>query len=47
MTPPNKTKRRTIGDTHRHPWGQKMLSKIEERGLLDPKKGSHRPTLST
>ena len=32
-------KDRAIVDTHRHPWGQKMLSKIEERGLLDPKKG--------
>jgi len=33
------TKHRPIVDTHRHPWGQKMLAKIEERGLLDPKKG--------
>src|SRR5580692_5060459 len=33
------TKRRTIVDTHRHPWGKKMQSKIEERGLLDPKQG--------
>src|SRR5271154_6050769 len=33
------TKQRTIVDTHRHPWGQKMQSKIEERGLLDPKQG--------
>src|ERR1700683_2291998 len=33
------TKRRAIVDTHRHPWGQKMQSKIEQRGLLDPKKG--------
>src|ERR1700691_2981639 len=39
MTLPNKTERRTIVDTHRHPWGQKMQSKIEERGLLDPKQG--------
>jgi predicted TIM-barrel fold metal-dependent hydrolase len=39
MTLPNKTERRPIVDTHRHPWGQKMLSKIEERGLLDPKQG--------
>src|SRR5271163_5036950 len=33
------TKHRVIVDTHRHPWGQKMQSKIEERGLLDPKQG--------
>jgi predicted TIM-barrel fold metal-dependent hydrolase len=33
------TKRRAIVDTHRHPWGKKMQSKIEERGLLDPKQG--------
>jgi predicted TIM-barrel fold metal-dependent hydrolase len=39
MTLPNKTERRAIVDTHRHPWGQKMQSKIEERGLLDPKQG--------
>jgi predicted TIM-barrel fold metal-dependent hydrolase len=39
MAPPNKTERRIIVDTHRHPWGQQMLSKIEERGLLDPKQG--------
>src|SRR6202140_840593 len=31
------TKHRVIVDTHRPPWGQKMQSKIEERGLLDPK----------
>src|SRR5271169_2776086 len=39
MTLPNKTERRPIVDTHRHPWGKKMQSKIEERGLLDPKQG--------
>jgi hypothetical protein len=39
MTLPNKTERRAIVDTHRHPWGQKMQSKIEKRGLLDPKQG--------
>ena len=33
------TKRPAIVDTHRHPWGKKMQSKIEERGLLDPKQG--------
>src|SRR6202020_3166986 len=33
------TENRAIVDTHRHPWGQKMQSKIEERGLLDPKQG--------
>src|SRR3984893_17015856 len=33
------TERRAIVDTHRHPWGKKMQSKIEERGLLDPKQG--------
>ena len=39
MTLPTKTEHRAIVDTHRHPWGQKMQSKIEERGLLDPKQG--------
>ena len=39
MAPPNKTERRVIVDTHRHPWGKKMQTKIEERGLLDPKQG--------
>ena len=39
MTSPNGTENRAIVDTHRHPWGQKMQSKIEERGLLDPKQG--------
>src|SRR6202453_5244872 len=38
MTQPNKTQRRPIVDTHRHPWGTKMQAKIEQRGLLDPKK---------
>src|SRR5271170_5534236 len=33
------TQHRAIVDTHRHPWGKKMQSKIEERGLLDPKQG--------
>ena len=39
MTLLNKTERRAIVDTHRHPWGQKMQAKMAERGLLDPKKG--------
>ena len=39
MTQPNKTKRRAIVDTHRHPWGKKMQVKMEEQGLLDPKQG--------
>ena len=39
MTLPNKTERRTIIDTHRHPWGKKMQAKMEEQGLLDPKQG--------
>ena len=38
MTLPNKTERRAIVDTHRHPWGAKMRAKMEEPGLLDPKK---------
>src|ERR1700683_1380314 len=33
------TQHRAIVDTHRHPWGKKMQSKIEDRGLLDPKQG--------
>jgi len=28
MTLPNKTERRAIVDTHRHPWGQKMQAKM-------------------
>jgi predicted TIM-barrel fold metal-dependent hydrolase len=39
MTSPNGTANRAIVDTHRHPWGKKMQSRIEERGLLDPKQG--------
>src|ERR1700683_3430408 len=39
MTLSNKTKRRAIVDTHRHPWGAKMQAKMEEQGLLDPKQG--------
>jgi predicted TIM-barrel fold metal-dependent hydrolase len=39
MTPPNKTERRAIVDTHRHLWGKKMQAKMEEQGLLDPKQG--------
>jgi len=39
MTLQNATKYAAIVDTHRHPWGAKMQAKIEERGLLDPKKG--------
>src|SRR6202167_1124062 len=39
MTLSNKTERRAIVDTHRHPWGQKMQAKMVERGLLDPKQG--------
>jgi hypothetical protein len=39
MTVPNKTERRAIVDTHRHPWGQKMQAKMAERGLFDPKQG--------
>src|SRR5271154_3448942 len=35
----HETEYRAIVDTHRHPWGKKMQSKIEERGLLDPKQG--------
>src|ERR1700689_5116265 len=35
----NKTERRATANTHRHPWGKKMQSKIEERGLLEPKQG--------
>ena len=39
MTLPNQSERRAIVDTHRHPWGAKMQAKMEELGLLDPKKG--------
>jgi len=39
MTLPNKTERRAIVDTHRHPWGKTMQAKMEEQGLLDPKQG--------
>src|ERR1700729_3659814 len=37
MTPPNKTERRPIVDTHRHPIGPKLAAKMAERGLYDPK----------
>ena len=39
MPTQNGAEHRVIVDTHRHPWGKKMQAKIEERGLLDPKKG--------
>jgi hypothetical protein len=38
MALPNKTERRAIFDTHRHPWGKTMQAKMEQ-GLLDPKQG--------
>jgi hypothetical protein len=38
MTLPNKTERRAIVDTHRHPIGPKLAAKMAERGLYDPKK---------
>ena len=38
-TAPNGTEHRAIVDTHRHPWGKQMQSKMEEQGLLDPKQG--------
>src|SRR6202051_3098716 len=38
-TSPNGMEQCAIVDTHRHPWGTKMQAKMEERGLLDPKKG--------
>jgi hypothetical protein len=37
MTPPNKTERRAIVDTHRHPIGPKLAAKMAERGFYDPK----------
>ena len=37
MTPPNGTERRAIVDTHRHPIGPKLVAKMAERGLYDPK----------
>src|ERR1700680_2623066 len=37
MTPPNKTERRAIVDTHRHPIGPKLGAKMAERGFYDPK----------
>jgi hypothetical protein len=37
MTPPNKTERRAIVDTHRHPIGPKLAARMAERGLYDPK----------
>ena len=39
MTLPNKTERRAIVDTHRHPMGPKMQAKMAERGQYDPKQG--------
>src|SRR5580692_2929469 len=39
MTLPNKTERRAIVDTHRHPCGAKMQAKMAEAGLFDPKQG--------
>jgi predicted TIM-barrel fold metal-dependent hydrolase len=37
MTPSNKTERRAIVDTHRHPIGPKLAAKMAEAGLYDPK----------
>src|ERR1700689_2559531 len=37
MTPPSKTERRAIVDTHRHPIGPKLAAKMAEAGLYDPK----------
>jgi predicted TIM-barrel fold metal-dependent hydrolase len=37
MTLPNKTERRPIVDTHRHPIGPKLAAKMAERGFYDPK----------
>src|ERR1700694_2944906 len=37
MTLPNKTERRAIVDTHRHPMGPKMKAKMGELGMYDPK----------
>jgi hypothetical protein len=39
MTPPDGTQHRTIIDTHRHPMGAKMQTKMAEAGLYDPKQG--------
>jgi hypothetical protein len=44
---PNKTERRTIVDTHRHPMGPKMQAKMAERGLYDRNEHSRRPMLRT
>lgn len=38
MTLSKKTERKNLVDTHRHPWGKKMQSKMVELGLLDPNK---------
>jgi hypothetical protein len=38
VTPPYKTERRAIVDTHRHPIGPKLAAKMAERGLYDPKR---------
>ena len=37
MTLPDKTERRAIVDTHRHPIGPKLAAKMAESGLYDPK----------
>jgi hypothetical protein len=37
MTPPNKTERPAIVDTHRHPIGPKLAAKMAEAGFYDPK----------
>jgi hypothetical protein len=37
LTVPNKTERRVIVDTHRHPIGPKLAAKMAESGLYDPK----------
>src|ERR1700693_488930 len=37
MTPPNKTERRAIVDTHRHPIGPKLAAKMAEAGFYNPK----------
>jgi predicted TIM-barrel fold metal-dependent hydrolase len=36
MPLPNRTERRVIVDTHRHPIGIKLAAKLAERGLYDP-----------
>jgi hypothetical protein len=46
MTPPNKTERRLIVDTHRHPMGPKMQAK-RKLACTTRNKDSRRPTLRT